>query len=221
MQNIDDYIKKSVEYAVIKMGGYPGDALRIYKSLITQEGFNKNIRQRPITPAKPIRVNPVRSLKRLVLTQDEKKVFDIIYSHTDFPYEELISESRKRDLVDVRKQGMVLFAIYLNYTYKKAGDLFGHRDHSTVIHAVNSHDDLIQSSHSYGSSFKKLLDDVKKELPHYFERQPLVTLKQLKNEFDQVKWERFASKWAKEQRDMKQLREIKEALIEYDRTKTS
>ena len=218
MQNIDDYIRKSISFAVENMGGQPQDAVRIYRKIVTKEGFDKKMRYKIVNNPKVVRVNPVKSSKRLLLNQDEKLIFEIIYLQSDVTYEDLESNSRKRELVDVRKRAMVLFAIYLNYTYKKVGELFGSRDHSTVIHAVNSHDDLLHSDSSYALKFKKLLDEVKETLPRYFNTVP-VTLKQLKNDFDQAKWERFATKWAKDKRDLKELNEIKEVLSKYGITK--
>jgi hypothetical protein len=220
MQNIDDYIKKSVEYTVEKMGGYPGDAVRVYRNLINLKGFEKHIRKRKIDNSKTVRKNPVRSLNRINLTADERKIFDIIYAQTEVSYEDLEAVGRKRTVVDVRKKAMVIFAIYLDYTLDKTGLLFGGRDHSTVIHAINTHDDLLQSNGSYAIGFKKLLDEVKEQLPHYFNTKP-VSLSDLRKEFDQAKWERFATRWVKEKKDMNQLKEIKEALVKYEQAKAN
>jgi len=220
MQNIDDYIKKSIEYTVQKMGGYPGDAIRIYRNLINLKGFDKKIRQRKIDNSKISRKNPVKSSNRLNLSPDEKVMFEIIYEQTQISFEELESKGRKRTIVDVRKKAMVIFAIYLDYTLEKTGLLFGGRDHSTVVHAINSHDDLLQSNGAYAIGFKRLLDEVKERLPHHFNIKP-VSLSDLRKEFDQAKWERFASKWVKDKKDMNQLKEIKEALVKYEQTKAN
>ena len=218
MQNIDDYIKESISFAVSKMGGQPVDAVRIYRSIITKNGFDKKMRNKIVNNPKVVRVNPVKSSKRLLLSEVEKTVFNIIYLQTEISFEDLESQSRKREIVDVRKRAMVLFVIYLNYTYKNTGNLFGDRDHSTVIHAVNSHDDLLQSDGAYALKFRKLLDEVKDAVPEHFNIVP-ITLKDLRNEFDQAKWERFASKWTKDKRDVSELKEIKEVLIKNDRAK--
>ena len=187
MQNIDDYIKESISFAVSKMGGQPVDAVRIYRSIITKNGFDKKMRNKIVNNPKVVRVNPVKSSKRLLLSEVEKTVFNIIYLQTEISFEDLESQSRKREIVDVRKRAMVLFVIYLNYTYKNTGNLFGDRDHSTVIHAVNSHDDLLQSDGAYALKFRKLLDEVKDAVPEHFNIVP-ITLKDLRNEFDQSKW---------------------------------
>ena len=218
MQNIDDYIKESISFAVSKMGGQPVDAVRIYRSIITKNGFDKKMRSKIVNNPKVVRVNPVKSSKRLLLSEVEKTVFNIIYLQTEISFEDLESQSRKREIVDVRKRAMVLFVIYLNYTYKNTGNLFGDRDHSTVIHAVNSHDDLLQSDGAYALKFRKLLDEVKDAVPEHFNIVP-ITLKDIRNEFDQANWERFASKWSKDKRDVSELKEIKEVLIKNDRAK--
>jgi hypothetical protein len=218
MQNIDDYIKTSINYAVEKMGGYPGDAIRIYRSIITQDGFDRKIRKRPVSSVRTKRVNPIRSTRRLSLTDEEKTIFDIIYLQTDTTFEQLESDSRKREIVDVRKKAMVVFAVYLDYNLKQAGALFGGRDHSTVIHAINTHDDLLQSNSNYAIKFKRLLDEIKEQLPQYFNTTP-VSISDLRKEFDQAKWERFATRWVKQKRDKKELEEIKQTLLEYERTK--
>jgi hypothetical protein len=218
MQNIDDYIRTSINYAVEKMGGYPGDAVRIYRSIITQEGFDKKIRRRPVSNIRTKRNNPVKSSGRLLLTEDEKIIFNIIYLQTDTSYEQLEGDSRKREVVDVRKKAMTLFAVYLGYKLKRVGLMFGGRDHSTVIHAINTHDDLLQSNSSYAIKFKRLLDEVREQLPHYFEITP-TNLSDLRREFDQAKWDRFATRWVKEKRDKQELEEIKQTLLEYEHAK--
>lgn len=220
MQNIDDYIKKSISYSVEKMGGYPGDALKIYKSLIQRKGFEKNIRMRPVNPSKPKRVNPVKNPARLNLTENEKKIFDIFFEETNVSFEEIVSLSRRREIVDVRKMIMVVFCVYLDYTYKRTGDLIGHRDHSTVIHAINTHDGLLHCDVKYSLKFKKVLDRVKLELSEFF-NQKSVTISDLKKEFDQVKWERFANNWARERRNKKELEELRELLEKNELAKSN
>lgn len=218
MQNIDDYIRTSINYAVEKMGGYPADALRIYRHIITLDGFDKKIRKRPVNGIKPKRINPIKSKKRLTLTEDEKIIFEIIFQQADTSFEQLESGSRKREIVDVRKKAMVIFAVYLDYNLKQTGILFGNRDHSTVIHAINTHDDLLQSNSSYAVKFKRLLDEVKEKLPQYFNITP-VSISDLRKEFDQAKWDRFANRWTKHRKDKEELEQIKKTLLEYERTK--
>jgi len=220
MQIIDDYIRESISFAVEKMGGQPGDAVRIYRTIVHRKGFEKKIRYKPVNTVKVKRTNPVKSLARATLTDDETLIFKIIYEETGFTYEDIISQSRKRDTVDARKKAMVIFCIYLDYTYKKTGILIGGRDHSTVIHAINTHDSLLQCDSKYALKFKVVLDRVKDELSHYFQLKP-ITIKELKNDFDQSKWERFASKWDKEEKNKKELANIKATLLEYELAKAN
>lgn len=53
---------------------------------------------------------------------------------------------RIRKFVDGRKMAIYLIKRYLPfYSYKRIGEMFGGRDHSTIIFSCNSLEDLIQT----------------------------------------------------------------------------
>ncbi|MCA1692617.1 MAG: chromosomal replication initiator protein DnaA [Actinobacteria bacterium] len=57
-----------------------------------------------------------------------------MYGH---PIEELCGKSRSRPLVQARQVGMFVFRELTDYSYPAIGRVFGNRDHTTVMHAVD------------------------------------------------------------------------------------
>lgn len=64
-----------------------------------------------------------------------KAIIDIVCRVLDVEKEELISKSRERHIVEARQIAMYFIHRYCNLSLKPIGNLFGGRDHSTVIHA--------------------------------------------------------------------------------------
>ena len=65
---------------------------------------------------------------------------DLILSETaamfNWTIEDLIGMSRRRPLVTARQIGMYVFRELTDYSYPKIGEVFGGRDHTTVMYAV-------------------------------------------------------------------------------------
>ena len=78
-------------------------------------------------------------------TNEDYTVFTIIrivFEHTKVSYEEMKHKTRKREVVQARQIAMTLIKDYTKLSLKNIGMKFGGRDHSTVIHACNTIDDL-------------------------------------------------------------------------------
>ena len=73
----------------------------------------------------------------------------------DFP-----KKSRSRDIAHPRQICMYLIRDMLGISLPKIGDLFGGRDHSTVMYACNEVSKLIQQD----TAFSIKLDDIKERL---------------------------------------------------------
>ena len=74
--------------------------------------------------------------------------------------EELKSKSRKKEVVIPRQVAMYFCKLYTNHSYKVIGAQFGGRDHSTVIHAMHSVEDMIETN----TAFKNKIEDLRKKL---------------------------------------------------------
>ena len=74
--------------------------------------------------------------------------------------EDLKDKTRKKEIVIARQVAMYLCKEYTNHSLKSIGYHFGGRDHSTVIHAVQSVSDMIEID----AKFRHSMDELKKKM---------------------------------------------------------
>jgi chromosomal replication initiator protein len=74
--------------------------------------------------------------------------------------DDLKAKTRKKEIVIARQVAMFFSKDYTNHSLKSIGYHFGGRDHSTVIHAVQSVNDMIDTD----SKFRYSIDELKKKL---------------------------------------------------------
>jgi len=77
-----------------------------------------------------------------------------VANHFDLPIDLLISKSRKQDIAQARHIAMYLTKRLTKFSLKMIGIKFGNRDHSTVVHAINS----IDKKKSLDQSFRVSMD---------------------------------------------------------------
>jgi chromosomal replication initiator protein len=65
-----------------------------------------------------------------------KMILDATAEMFGHPVEELCGKSRSRPLVQARQVGMYVFRELTDFSYPAIGRVFGDRDHTTVMHAV-------------------------------------------------------------------------------------
>ncbi|MEL6413198.1 MAG: helix-turn-helix domain-containing protein, partial [Bacteroidota bacterium] len=70
-------------------------------------------------------------------------------------------KSRKREVVLARQTAMYLSKKYTNHSLKSIGDYFGGRDHSTVIHALQTINDLLDTNPPFRRSLEDLQHKIK------------------------------------------------------------
>ncbi|MFH1010853.1 MAG: chromosomal replication initiator protein DnaA, partial [bacterium] len=89
-----------------------------------------------------------------------ERIQEVVAGHFKLSGEALIGKSRRHDIAVARMIAMCLATELTNYSLKHIGQLFGGRDHSTVIHArktiqkLREHDALIRDT--YQLLLKKL-----------------------------------------------------------------
>jgi len=77
------------------------------------------------------------------------------YAITEY---KLKSQCRARDLSDARAIAMFLIREHVpSITLKKMGEMFGGRDHTTVIYSINKFNDLSESDSSFKSGYEAIL----------------------------------------------------------------
>lgn len=74
--------------------------------------------------------------------------------------DDLKAKTRKKEIVIARQVAMYFCKDYTNHSLKSIGYHFGGRDHSTVIYAVQSVNDMLETD----SKFKTNVDNLKKKL---------------------------------------------------------
>lgn len=146
--NVVEYLAYSVDTNVRDLEG-------VLISLIAQSTLNKKEIDLHLT--KEILKNLVHPIETEVnIDFIQKSVAD----YFELSLEQLVDKSRKKEIVIARQLGMYFAKEYTNLSLQTIGQYFGKRDHSTVIHAINCVNDLIETDRK----FKKSYQDLQKKL---------------------------------------------------------
>ena len=191
MQTVRDYIKEAIRFTLLKLDESILKQEAIYKQFIERN----NVRQKQLN--KDISLNPGVQKERIkydipVPTSDEMLVLMQIEKHTHISMYQILGRSRYRETVDARKMYMVILFFYLNYNLPKAGIRTG-RDHSTVIHAIKSHENLMLTNPHYMKVFSKILSDLGEILPDYFIQVETTDLRAFQKNVQKQKWDELLS----------------------------
>lgn len=84
-----------------------------------------------------------------------------VVAHYHISLDELKGKSRKKEIVTARQVAMHLMKKYTTHSLKSIGAYFGGRDHTTVIHAVQVIDDLLQKDPAYAHLYTSLENKIK------------------------------------------------------------
>ncbi len=105
-----------------------------------------------------------QTLKSLVHDIDSEVGIDYIQKtvseYFKIPVDLLKAKTRKKEIVMARQLAMYFSKEYTSHSLKTIGYHFGGRDHSTVIHAVQTVNDMYDTD----QSFKKAVDELRKKL---------------------------------------------------------
>jgi hypothetical protein len=166
MQTIGDLIEHIIDISVEQFNGTGLSREAIKRKILKMSEANK-VWHRVITP---IKIKPIRKDSPLPrLNKDEYTILSIVAEVHGVEITSILSRSRKREVAEARMHAMYMFYTYLFYTYARTGAIFN-RDHSTIIHAVNTTNDLFDIDASYSRAFTKILENTKEELPHLFDK---------------------------------------------------
>jgi chromosomal replication initiator protein len=84
-------------------------------------------------------------------------VLDIVSSYYSISTSDLLSKKRKKQYVFPRQMAMYILKDMYDLTYKKIGQLFNNRDHSTVIYSIEQIANDVQIDKAKKSDIEKLL----------------------------------------------------------------
>ena len=106
-----------------------------------------------------------QTLKNIVQDIDSEVGIDFIQKtvsdYFDVALDDLKAKTRKKEIVIARQTAMYFSKEYTNHSLKSIGYHFGGRDHSTVIHAVQSVNDMIDTDNKFKSSIEELKKKLK------------------------------------------------------------
>jgi chromosomal replication initiator protein len=124
-------------------------------SLIAHASLNR--REIDLELAKQIMKNIVHDIETEVgIDYIQKTVAEYYHLNQD----DLKDKTRKKEIVIARQVAMYFAKEYTNHSLKSIGYHFGGRDHSTVIHAVQTVNDMMDVN----ANFKGSIDDLKEKL---------------------------------------------------------
>lgn len=106
------------------------------------------------------------TIKSQSLRAGNKRAFIalLVSEYFDISIPELRSQSRMKNIVNARQIGMYLMKIYGTGNLREIGEYFGGRDHSTVLYAIGTVQDLMDTEPPYRETIKELVFQVKRGL---------------------------------------------------------
>ena len=86
----------------------------------------------------------------------------IVCSHLNIDQSLLTGRTRRREIVQARHLAMYFCREFTQHTTSRIGEAFGGRDHSTVIHAINSINNQIETN----PNFQLVVKNVRQQISH-------------------------------------------------------
>lgn len=124
-------------------------------SLIAQSSLNR--REIDVELAKDVTRNFVTQINKEI-TLDFIK--NLVADHFNVPVEKLGGKTRKRQFVIARQLSMYLAKHLTDKSLKAIGEMFGGRDHSTVIYSIKTVQDLMETD----LVFKDTVSELEKKI---------------------------------------------------------
>lgn len=143
-----DYVARHIDKSVRELEG-------AMVSLLAQSTLNKKQIDLPL--AKLMLKNFINNVSKDISIEFIQK---LVCEYFEVPVEMVKSSTRKREIVQARQISMYLSKNLTKASLKSIGSFFGGRDHSTVIYACQTVEDLIDTD----KKFKGYVDDIQKKL---------------------------------------------------------
>ena len=178
MQTIRDLVEKTIEESIEHLVRIKGLKQLEEDSFIVESTLRKvlsnpdikKIRNKAlpvvkdsfaVKESKPETERPIilgtHSITDIEICQIAAKLFSVEYN-------KLFIACRERIIIDARMQTANVMNKYLGYSLKKIGSIFG-KDHSTVVHWLSNHRDLIETNNSYLLLYQRYLKSLEEQMP--------------------------------------------------------
>ena len=89
-----------------------------------------------------------------------KSIRDLVCTTLNVSVENLISNSRKREIVQARQIAMYFAKKYTKDSLTSIGNVIGKRNHATVLHACKTVQDLIETD----KTFRHTIEEIENQL---------------------------------------------------------
>lgn len=146
--DIDD---KVLEYLAYSVDSNIRELEGVLISLVAHSSLNKT----------PIDLELAKSTLKTIVKNIESEVGieyiqKTVSEYFNVSHDDLKAKTRKKEIVIARQLAMYFSKDYTNHSLKSIGSHFGGRDHSTVIHALQSVNDMLDTDARFRSSFSEL-----------------------------------------------------------------
>lgn len=143
-----DYVASRVKTNIREMEG-------LFISLIAQSSLNK----------KAITLDLARQLIERFVNNTAQEVsieyiVNVVCNHLNISTEEFYSKSKKREMVQARQLSMHFAKKYTKYSLAMIGKQCGNKDHATVIHAIKTVANLLETD----KQFRALASEIEKNI---------------------------------------------------------
>ncbi len=157
-EDLIEYIAQSVETNIRELEG-------VLISMMAHASLNK--REIDLALAKQVLKNIVHDIDTEISIDYLHKV---VTEYFNISLESIKSKTRKREIVIARHVAMYLAKQYTNHSLQSIGDYCGGRDHSTVLHAIQTINNMLSTEHKFKLVLEELKRKVQLKLPPQMEK---------------------------------------------------
>ncbi|MEK7548462.1 MAG: chromosomal replication initiator protein DnaA, partial [Patescibacteria group bacterium] len=130
--------------------------VRELESCLTKLIANAGVEKAPITVE--FAANTLKDFIKPPETVSAKKILNAVCRHFQLELTDLISRSRVAELVYPRQLAMYLMRVNAKLSLPQIGEVFGGKDHTTVIHSVRKITALVKSSSQTESDLNEIVN---------------------------------------------------------------
>lgn len=171
---VNDLVKSIIQETIVKLN--PEEEMaslkaeKIYAELVRKAAFGPYIYGKIYKKQKLTiwnrrkeyfdRLERLNSITLGKLSNNDEKILNNVSKELQVDKDLLRRGFRQVDYTDARKMLCFIYYKFMGYTLTRVGSILN-RDHSTVIHAITSHEDLVETDKRYRTKFYNVLQIIK------------------------------------------------------------
>ena len=191
MQTVRDCIKESIKHTLKSVGESTLLEDKMYSDFLKESKLQKKHLDRLLDPS----LYKIKKDKKIFLnviepSDEELTVLITIANKCKVEIADILSRSRKNEVVDARRIYTIILYVYFNYKLVQTG-LRVDRDHTTIIHSVAAHDDLLSTNNGYRDKFRQVLQELYEIMPDILTQGYESNLFEFNKKLNKEKWEKL------------------------------